>query len=294
MHELHDEDLEPVGIGAERRDRGLHPADVAVMVGPEDVDEPVVAAGQLLRVVRDVRREVRRVAAGTLEDAVLVVARVGRAQPQRALGPVEVAVGLELLVGDLDRVGLALVQRVLREPVVERDPVGLHRRAVALQQERDALLGELVGVGVGRARDLPGQLLDVLPLVAALGDVLAPRAGLDRRTELGDLAACVVDVELALDGVAANSRSRESASPNAACRPLAAVSGPVGLADTNSTRIRSGDSGEPAPWRSPAATTSASAAACQPSDRKRLRKPGPATSTRSSRSPSNAPSSAPT
>jgi len=36
------------------------------------------------------------------------------------------------------------------------------------------------------------------------------------------------------------------------------------------------------------------AAACQPSERKRFRKPGPATSTRSSRSPSRAPSSAPT
>ena len=102
-----------------------------------------------------------------------------------------------------------------------------------------------------------------------------PARGLDRRAELGDLAACVVDVELALDGVAGELRSRASASPNAAWRPLAAVSGPVGLADTNSTRIRSAPRRAPPPWRSPAARTSASAAACQPSERKRFRKPGP-------------------
>ncbi len=84
---------------------------------------------------------------------------------------------------------------------------------------------------------------------------------------------------------------RASASPNAAWRPDAAVSGPVGFADTNSTWMRSPCS--PAPKRSPVPSTSATAPTYHASDRKRLRNPGPATSTRSTRSPSRACSEAP-
>ena len=37
VHELHDRDLERVGVAAERRHRGLQPRDVAVMVGADGI-----------------------------------------------------------------------------------------------------------------------------------------------------------------------------------------------------------------------------------------------------------------
>jgi NAD/NADP transhydrogenase alpha subunit len=83
--ELHDEQLEAVGPPAERLERGVHAVDVAVVVGAPHVDEQVEAALALVLVVGDVRREVRVVARGALDDAVLVVAELGRAQPERAL-----------------------------------------------------------------------------------------------------------------------------------------------------------------------------------------------------------------
>ena len=78
---------------------------------------------------------------------------------------------------------------------------------------------------------------------------------------------------------------RASASPNAAWRALAAVIGPVGLADTYSTLTLSGVSGVSRPQSSPASITPRVAFTYQASARKRLRKPGPATSTRSTLSP---------
>ena len=62
VDELQQRDLEPVGVAAERGDRRLHPRDVAVVVGAEDVDQAVVAALELLLVVGDVGGEVRRLA----------------------------------------------------------------------------------------------------------------------------------------------------------------------------------------------------------------------------------------
>ena len=81
---------------------------------------------------------------------------------------------------------------------------------------------------------------------------------------------------------------RAIASPYAAWRPLAAVSGPVGFAETYSTLTFSRFSGEPRPQSSPAATTCRAAATYHGSARKTFRKPGPATSTRSTASPSRA------
>jgi hypothetical protein len=87
------------------------------------------------------------------------------------------------------------------------------------------------------------------------------------------------------------SRIRASASPNAAWRPDAAVSGPVGLAETNSSTTFSGCSGDPMPNASPASSRASSAPMNQSWARKTLRKPGPATSTRSTRAPSRPDSS---
>jgi hypothetical protein len=67
---------------------------------------------------------------------------------------------------------------------------------------------------------------------------------------------------------------------------VAVGGGPVGLAETNSIRMRSGEAAVPPPQPSPAASTCAAAAVYQASARKTLTNPGPATSTFSTRSPS--------
>ena len=126
------------------------------------------------------------------------------------------------------------------------------------------------------------ELGDVLARVAVLGRLGAAHPGGDRLGEQPHLGAGVVEVVLALDLVAAGLEQRARASRRRRRpRPLAAVTGPVGLALTNSTRTRSGDSAALAPSRSPAASSSATASRCQRSERKTLRKPGPATSIRS-------------
>src|SRR5690606_35537831 len=141
----------------------------------------------LVPVVGDVRREVRVLAVRAPRDTVLVVAQVARLDPQRALGlvqPPERAQHLERLL-DLRR--RALVQRRLVEPRVEPDAEALERRLHPADQLLDALLAELLPGGIVRAGDRPGELDDVLALVAALRDFFAARAGADRHAELRDL-----------------------------------------------------------------------------------------------------------
>ena len=72
---------------------------------------------------------------------------------------------------------------------------------------------ELDRVALGGVGDLGGELADVVALVAALGHVLAARAGADRLAELLDLGAGVVEVVLARTSWPENSSSRASASP---------------------------------------------------------------------------------
>ena len=178
----------------------LSRVDVVVVVGAEHVEEPVVAALELVPVVGDVGGEVGRLAVGAHQRAVLLVAgERRRAQPQRAVAGVGVPVGDEPLAGAVPGARLALVERRLREPAVERDAVALERRADRRHHQLDAGGGELVGRLGGGVRDLCGQLGHVLALVAVLGRLLAARAGEDRSAEALHLPAAVVEVVLALD-----------------------------------------------------------------------------------------------
>ena len=68
-------------------------------------------------------------------------------------------------------------------------------------------------------------------------------------------------------------------SPTAAQRALASVTGPVGLADTNSTLTFSPAPVCVVPYAAPAATMSAATWPCAPLSTVMLRKPGPAMST---------------
>ena len=141
MHELHDQQLQVLGVAAERLIGRLHARHVAVMVGAPHVDLAVEAALALVLVVGDVGGEVGVLAARAHEHAVLVVAVVGRAQPQGALAAIRVAALLEQCQRMLDRadgraVGVVkvlagLVQRALIRPAVEalhakRAERGLH------------------------------------------------------------------------------------------------------------------------------------------------------------------------
>src|SRR3546814_5139683 len=60
---------------------GLQAGDGAGVIGAPDVDELLVAAGELVAVVRDVGQQVGGLAVALHEDAVLVVTEVGGAQP---------------------------------------------------------------------------------------------------------------------------------------------------------------------------------------------------------------------
>src|SRR3954451_18216085 len=84
----------------------------------------------------------------------------------------------------------------------------------------DAVAGERVEVHVGGALDLGGELGDVLALVAVLGRLVTARPRLDRLGEPPDLAALVVEVVLAVDGVAGK---REDPGERVAVRGVAAA-----------------------------------------------------------------------
>ena len=128
---------------------------------------------------------------------------------------------------------------------------------------------------------LRGEVGDVAAVVAVLGDRLAERGRLDRGAEQVHLVAAVVDVELAgRPSAPAASSTRASASPTTAQRVCPRCSGPVGLAEMNSTLIRSPAQGVVARRRRrPAATMSAATLPWAPAATVMLRNPGPAIST---------------
>ena len=200
VDELHDQDLERIGIASERTPRRVHPRHVSVVVGAPEVDQPVVAALALVEVVGDVGAEVRPLPVRAPQDAVLVVAELARAKPQGSLVLVHVPALAQQLQGAVD---LALArQHVLVEEAVEADPEALERGPDVLDHQLDAALGQLRRVRVGGARQACREVDHVLAAVAVLGRLLAPGARGDRLAELQDLRALVVHVELALDVVA--------------------------------------------------------------------------------------------
>ena len=191
VDELADEDLQVLArLVAEGGAHGHHAADVAVVVGAQQVDGRVRAALALVQVVGDVAREVRGLAVGLDEDAVLVVAVGGRAQPHSAALVEDLAALTQALDRRGDRAGG--VQGVLVEEHVEVGAEGVqallnlseHQLDAASAEDLDGLFlgqGDRVGLA-GRARvgaDLVGDVGDVLAAVAVLGDLAAHRAGVE-------------------------------------------------------------------------------------------------------------------
>ena len=159
--------------------------------------------------VGDVGREVGVLAVRLDEDAVLVVAKGGRLEPQGAVvGLVQVAHLVELVerAVDLRGAGLVLhVERALREPQVKRAADLVARRLDASEHGLVAALAELLqGVLNGHVHPLVavgrGELArDVHDVVAAIGvpaELLVE--GVHVRVGLGTLVVLVLDVGLAV------------------------------------------------------------------------------------------------
>ncbi len=180
--------------------RALHPvlqsSDVTVVIRTPDVDQQVVAAGELVAVIGDVGQQVRGLAVGLDEHAVLVVAEVGGAQPDRTVGVVHLAAGAQVVERRLD--GVAVDQRLLAEPDVELD-------AHAGQRGREVAPHPLVAPfrRVGAVGHLRRPFLDVVPLVSVRGNGLTGFGGGERLGEQAHLRATVVQVVLAGHRVAA-------------------------------------------------------------------------------------------
>src|SRR4029079_10176941 len=97
VDELVNEDLDLLRIAAERTRDRLQASDVAMVVGPEHVDEPLMPPVPLEPHVRHVDREVRRPPVGTEDHPVLVAPPPGRREPARSFLLVELDLGESLL-----------------------------------------------------------------------------------------------------------------------------------------------------------------------------------------------------
>ena len=196
--------------------------------------EPALA---LVEVVGEVAREVGRLAVAADDDAVAVVAEVGGAQPDRAVGLVDVPELAQALDGVLD--GARLVQVVLVEVHVEVDAEVVQARLDVAEHQVDAdgpegllqLVGgqriEVARVHLDHAR---GDVEDVLPAVPVVRRRLAPVRGDQAAGETVDLRAVVVEVVLARDDAALRLED---------ARQAVADGGPAGAADVQRTgRVR--------------------------------------------------------
>ena len=194
---------------------------------------------------------------------------------------------------------VALVQGALREEAVEVHAEPLERLPDLLHHQLEAAAREGVEIrGVDPFGTQPlGELGHVLALVAPLGDRLAGHPRRDRAPEQLDLGAVVVDVVLALDLVAAeaeHARERVAVCGVAARRPRSGARSDLRSRTPRGCAGAARPGRRPRRTRRPASRTAASESRNQASDRNRLRKPGPATSIRSSASPSPAFSAPPT
>ena len=181
-----------VAGGAGERLEAVH---VAVVVGAEQVDLVREAAVALVQVVGGIGGEVGVLAVAAADDAVLVVAEVGRAHPDGAVLVEDVA----LRAQPVDRLstrlgpfaGSVACSSALREPHVEvhversseawSSPSCRSYASLARGRER-VVVGQLEQVGLA-LEHAAGELVDVLAGVAVLGRRLALRRGEHRAAE---------------------------------------------------------------------------------------------------------------
>ena len=181
---------------------GLQPADVAVVVGAEQIDLLLEPAVLLRQVVRSVCGEVRGLTVGPDEDTVLVVAEVGGAQPDGTLEVEDVSL-LPQAVHRLHHRS-ALVQGGLGEEHVEVHPevgqglldVGHLRSIGQFPDDRQRLIIIHVRQLRPGSQSLAAKIGDVLPRIAALRDRSTLDGGQDGGGEGVHLRSGVIDVVL--------------------------------------------------------------------------------------------------
>ncbi len=193
-----------------------------MVVGALNVDRAWKAAPPFGHVIGDIRHEVRVRALALAHDAILVVAVVGGAEPERAFMPVRLSLRLEYDDGFIDHpVGIERRLEIVR---VESHTERLEVQILFLSELGDGKSRQVFQEHLGRrcAADFGGfdgcqQLLralvphsqiafgyfaNVLSVIATLGNRRFPAGDLShvrehRRTEVGDLHPGVVVVELA-------------------------------------------------------------------------------------------------
>ena len=131
--------------------------DLAVVVGAQEGDEAVVAAGVFVLVVGDVGSDVGVAAVALDEDAVACVAELGGLEPDRAVGLIDRTARAQFVDYRADRT--AGVEGALAEPVVEDDAHFLHVGVDGFEDFADGEVGiELCGMLA--ACDFRGELFD--------------------------------------------------------------------------------------------------------------------------------------
>ena len=215
VDELAQQNLKLAGIAKSIAD-AADALDVAVVVGTPDVDD-VVNALELIPVIGNVGGEVGVLAVGLDQDAVLVIAQVGGAEPQGAVLGVEVTHLVELLKGAVNgggAGGLALgvlhVQRTLGVPTIEVAIDGVaevahvvdHLHIAALAEALHALLrigvDPLIAVGAPELGGLVDNVVAAIGVLAkGLGKVILVRMGLGMLVVLvGNEGVAVGDQQL--------------------------------------------------------------------------------------------------
>ena len=179
-----------------------------MVIGALHVDRPREAALPFGDVIRDVRHEVRVVAAlcrALAHHAVLVVAEIGRPQPARAVLLVRVSRGDEAPFGLID---LAIgveggLERVHIEPDAKRLEIAILFFAERLDRKAANRVEIRSACVLGMRREVAlGDLANVLAVITPFGDCHGAPAqlgdpGLHAVREVRDLPAAVVVVELA-------------------------------------------------------------------------------------------------
>ena len=207
VDELAEHDLELIGVTKGLAD-GLDALDVAVVIGTPQVDD-MIHTLELVPVIGNVGGKVGVLAVRLDKNAVLVVAELGGAEPQRAgLVAEQIAELVELGEGAVYRrgpLGALLIKAALREPHIEVAASlmtgladGLKHHLVAALAERGAALvlvdaGEQIAVG---SHETSRKVNDVVAGIRVSAESLVERIG--EGMSLGGLVRLVGDVGLSV------------------------------------------------------------------------------------------------
>src|SRR3989449_483051 len=176
-HQLHQHLVVECLRISHRLHRGLHPPDVAMMIGPQHINRPSEAALVLLPVIRDVGQQIGVRAIGLAEHPVLVVGERRGPEPQRAVLLVGVAPCREIVESLLQQP--VAVQRRLEGDHVERDAelpqIGVLLGALRLDTDLPAATHTFGFREVREATSLAHEnrrreLDQILAMIASLGD----------------------------------------------------------------------------------------------------------------------------